>query len=552
MEEEKVIVKTSISHPLRIDEVKVPNGAGIIGMTLCPGKKINSAQSGPWNRDLDMDLKAIQAWGARALVNLMEEHEYELLRVPDYVEKVNSFPMEFYHLPITDVHPPDQRFFDLWKSAGPKLRQILLDGGKILIHCRGGLGRTGTVAAQLLVELGMPHEKAIQAVRDARPDTIETRDQEKYVYSCRPVNERLSVEHFSGCLLGGAVGDALGAAVEFDSIGAIRRQYGENGIENYAPCYGRKGAITDDTQMTLFTAEGLLRAWCRKKQGIVPAEYPEMVHRSYLRWLSTQGVRSAHEDFDLAQNGWLLTVADLHHRRAPGNTCLSALQSAKMGTPEKPINNSKGCGGVMRAAPVGLFAAKAMQSEGNHGEVWKEIFDLGCRIAAITHGHPSGYLPAGCLATIICGIISGLTIEESIKESVTVLKKAKGHEETLDAVTLAMALWKKKTAKPAPETIEKMGGGWVGEEALAISLYCALAAEGDFAKGVRLAVNHTGDSDSTGSITGNILGAMQGRAAIPAPWLEELELNAVIEEIAGDLFVLYDDGDHWQKKYPGY
>jgi len=181
MEEEKVIVKTSISHPLRIDEVKVPNGAGIIGMTLCPGKKINSAQSGPWNRDLDMDLKAIQAWGARALVNLMEEHEYELLRVPDYVEKVNSFPMEFYHLPITDVHPPDQRFFDLWKSAGPKLRQILLDGGKILIHCRGGLGRTGTVAAQLLVELGMPHEKAIKAVRDARYGTIETRDQERYV-----------------------------------------------------------------------------------------------------------------------------------------------------------------------------------------------------------------------------------------------------------------------------------------------------------------------------------------------------------------------------------
>ena len=546
------MIKTSISHPLRIDEVKAPNGTGIIGMTLCPGKKINSAQSGPWNRDLDMDLQAIQVWGARALVNLMEEHEYELLRVPDYVAKVRSYPMEYFHLPIVDVHPPDGRFLELWKSAGPKLRQILLDGGKILIHCRGGLGRTGTVAAQLLVELGMPHEKAIQAVRAARQGTIETRDQEKYVYTCRPLNERLNVVHFAGCLLGGAVGDALGAAVEFDSIGAIRRQYEGNGIENYAPCYGRKGAITDDTQMTLFTAEGLLRAWCRKKQEVVSVAYPEMIHLSYLRWLSTQGARSAHKDFDVAQNGWLLTVADLHHRRAPGNTCLSALQSAMMGTMEKPINNSKGCGGVMRAAPVGLFAAKALQSAGHHGEKWKEIFDLGCRAAAITHGHPSGYLTAGCLATIIYGSISGLTIEESIKETLMVLKKARGHEETLDAVTLAMALWKKKTAKPAPETIEKMGGGWVGEEALAISLYCALAAEGDFAGGVRLAVNHTGDSDSTGSITGNILGSMQGRAAIPAPWLEELELKAVIEEIAGDLFVLYDDGEHWRKKYPGF
>ena len=126
--------------------------------------------------------------------------------------------------------------------------------------------------------------------------------------------------------------------------------------------------------------------------------------------------------------------------------------------------------------------------------------------------------------------------EESIHETLPILAMAEGYEETLNDIKLALNLWK-KTAKPAPETIEKMGGGWVGEEALAISLYCALAAEGDFAKGVRLAVNHTGDSDSTGSITGNILGAMQGRAAIPALWLEELELNDVIEEIAGDLFV---------------
>src|SRR5690606_16538575 len=126
-------------------------------------------------------------------------HEYDLLHVPDYVDKVNIFPMRFYHLPITDVHPPDQRFISLWESAGPKLRQILLDGGKILLHCRGGLGRTGTVAAQLLVELGMSHKEAIQAVRDARQGTIETHDQEKYVYSCRLVNERLSVEHFAGC-----------------------------------------------------------------------------------------------------------------------------------------------------------------------------------------------------------------------------------------------------------------------------------------------------------------------------------------------------------------
>jgi len=545
------MVKTSISHPLRIDEVKIPKGSGIIGMTLCPGKKIKSAMSGVWDRDLDMDLQAIQAWGAQALVNLMEEHEYDLLRVPEYAAKVRSYPMEYFHLPIVDVHPPDGRFVELWKSTGPKLREILLNGGKILLHCRGGLGRTGTVAAQVLVELGMPHEGAIYAVRAARPGTIETRDQERYVYACRPVNEQMSVGHFAGCLLGGAIGDALGAAVEFDSIGTIHKKYGEKGIENYAPCYGRKGAITDDTQMTLFTAEGLLRAYCRETHKGIPASYDVMLHRAYLRWLHTQGMKSANENFTCVQDGWLLTVKALHSRRASGNTCLSALQSAKMGTVDHPINKSKGCGGIMRAAPVGLFATKAIQSASQNGREWNKVFDLGCKAAAITHGHPSGYLPAGCLATIIYGIMSGLTIEEAIHKTLTVLTTAKGYEETLNAIKLALNLWKKKTVKSDPETIEKMGGGWVGEETLAISLYCALAAEGDFDKGIRLAVNHSGDSDSTGSVTGNILGAMQGREAIPSQWLEELELKDVIEEVAGDLFVLFRDSDEWKNKYPG-
>ena len=544
------MIKTSITHPLRIDEVNIPNGTGIIGMTLCPGKKINSALSGPWNRDLDMDLQAIQAWGARALVNLMEEHEYDLLRISDYPQKVCCYPMEYFHLPIVDVHPPDRRFITLWESAGPKLRQILMDGGRILIHCRGGLGRTGMVAAQLLVEMGMPQKEAIHAVRKARKGTIETIDQEKYVLQCRPVHGRMSSEHFAGCLLGGAAGDALGAAVEFDSIHAIRKKYGQTGIRNYVTCYGRKGAITDDTQMTLFTAEGILRAHCREVQRGISASYDDMVHRAYLRWLATQNIKSAHENYDVSQNGWLLTVKELHARRAPGNTCLSALRSGRMGAIKEPINDGKGCGGVMRAAPVGLFGAAD-----NHfvtpKDKLKAIFKLGCETAAITHGHPSGYLPAGCLAGIIAGVISRQSIEESITQILPVLGKYKGHEETQSSIQLALDLWKKKKLMPCPETIEMMGGGWVGEEALAISLYGALVAEGDFEKGVCLAVNHSGDSDSTGSITGNILGAALGRNAIPSQWLEELELKNVIEEVASDLIVLFKDKDEWRHKYPG-
>ncbi|HPD57526.1 MAG TPA: ADP-ribosylglycohydrolase family protein [Smithellaceae bacterium] len=544
------MIKTSISHPLRIDEVKAPTG-GIIGMTLCPGKKIESTFSGVWERDLDIDLQAIREWDAQAIVNLMEDHEYELLQIPDYLEKVKAHPMEFYHLPIIDVNPPDERFAQRWVSVGPKLRQILLDGGKILIHCRGGLGRTGTVAAQLLVELGVPHEEAIKAVRDARPGAIENSKQEKYVYACKPLSGRLTEGHYKGCLLGGAVGDALGAAVEFDSIEAIRRKYGNSGIQNYVNVYDRKGAITDDTQMTLFTAEGLLRACCRQCHKGISAPFPAVTHNAYLRWLATQGAELPQKNIGIYRDGWLFAIKELHHRRAPGNTCLSALQSGNMGRLEKPINKSKGCGGVMRAAPIGLFGAKAGGFTTQKRRV-TEIFKLGCEIAAITHGHPSGYLPAGCLAAIIADIIAGESIEVAIKHTLPILKKYKGHEETLAAINMALALKKDKAMKPCPETIEKMGGGWVGEEALAIALYCVLVAGNDFEKGICLAVNHSGDSDSTGSIAGNILGAILGKNAIPTRWLDDLELKEVIEEVAGDLFIFFEDTDSWWQKYPGY
>jgi ADP-ribosyl-[dinitrogen reductase] hydrolase len=96
-----------------------------------------------------------------------------------------------------------------------------------------------------------------------------------------------------GCLLGGAVGDALGAPVEFLSLAEIRRRFGPDGIRDYAHAYGRLGAITDDTQMTLFTAEGLLRAWVR---GTVKGLYhpPGVIHHAYLRWLVTQGAYPPH------------------------------------------------------------------------------------------------------------------------------------------------------------------------------------------------------------------------------------------------------------------
>ena len=350
----------------------------------------------------------------------------------------------------------------------------------------------------------------------------------------------LQLNVFQGCLLGGAVGDALGAAIEFDSIQAIRQKFGEQGLTDYAPAYGRIGAITDDTQMTLFTAEGLLRAATRgNHKGI--CHPPTIIYHAYLRWLETQGEKINNEQIKrwvYEEKSRLRDLPELNSRRAPGNSCLSALKSGKMGTIEEPINNSKGCGGVMRVAPIGLASL--------------EPFRSACEAAAITHGHSTGCLSSGVLALIISKIVNGTSLTDAVNHAVyEELPLYAGYEETFAACDRAIKLARDKSIQPSPETVESLGGGWIAEEALAIAVYCSLACENDFKKAVLLAVNHSGDSDSTGAITGNLLGALCGADAIPHYWLERLELKEAIVEIAEDLSVGFRAGDEWWNKYPG-
>ena len=279
------MIKTSDTHPLTINPVRLPHVKGVIGMTFCPGKKGPSLYSGSWDRDLGKDLAAIVDWGADAVISLVEEFEFELLMVPDFKRQVQKFKLEWFHFPIIDVSVPGERFDKAWAYEGNKIRGILARGGKIVLHCRGGLGRTGLVAARLLVEFGLEPSDAIKQVRASRLGAIETKEQEHHIYECKSRNPRRTLDHYLGCLLGGAIGDALGAAVEFDSLADIRKKYGVSGITSYGMAFGREGAITDDTQMTLFTAEGLLRASSRANaKGIGPA-FVSCVYYAYRRWL---------------------------------------------------------------------------------------------------------------------------------------------------------------------------------------------------------------------------------------------------------------------------
>jgi ADP-ribosylglycohydrolase len=343
-------------------------------------------------------------------------------------------------------------------------------------------------------------------------------------------------EYFRGCLLGGAVGDALGWPVEFKSYEDIKKKFGQWGIQDLICFESGKAEITDDTQMTLFTAEGILRAETRgREKGICnPAS---VVYYAYLRWLSTQGYESPINKEGI-YDGWLINVEELQAVRAPGNTCLSALISGKQAAMDKPINNSKGCGGVMRVAPAGLFYTK------------DKAFERAAEFAALTHGHPSGYLSAGALAYLIAAIIEGSDIEAAVKETILELSSYENHEECSQALLHAVDLYHSDVEDL--KAIEKLGEGWVGEEALAISVYCALKYQKDFKKALITAVNHDGDSDSTGAITGNILGAYLGVKAIPKQWIDTVELRDEITEIADDLLKGYENSSEWQKKYPVY
>ena len=189
-----------------------------------------------------------------------------------------------------------------------------------------------------------------------------------------------------------------------------------------------------------------------------------------------------------------------------------------MGTVDNPVNNSKGCGGVMRIAPVGLVAA--------------DPFRLGCEIAALTHGHPSGYIAAGFFATVVSGLLQDLRLDAAIEGALEEARECPASEETVAAVTDALEL--ADSADPRPDAVERLGGGWVAEEAVAISLFSAFKAEG-FEHGLRLAVNHSGDSDSTGAMTGTLLGLVYGLNGIPERWLEQLELREEIERVATEL-----------------
>ena len=494
--------RTSLTHPLEIDAM--PCGGGLLGMTLCPGKHVSKSNTGaPWERDLALDIRVIADWGATTLVSLMEGCELAKFGVPDLGMVAEEAGLEWHFLPIRDVKVPDERFERLWTYSGHLLRRKLQAGEKVVLHCRGGYGRTGTIAARLAIECGLAPEDALGRAREARPGTVETGEQEAYVLRQRAVEAtELYTDRVLGCLLGGAVGDALGYEVEFCSLREIRERYGAAGIQRPVLNSAGKAAVSDDTQMTLFTADGLVEGMARNDSTMVDAL--GSVRASTLDWYAMQMGRQT--------GSRLADFALLGENRARGETCSSGCALGAIGTPEKPINeHKKTCGGVMRVAPVGLWLAL---SDG-------EAFELAARCAAQTHGHPTGYLSAGASASMVRNLLAGLEPARCADRAVEIARGWPHADETVAAIESACELADRRIADHT-RAVAQLGSGWDGDEALAIGLYSVLVAS-DFEDAVRVASNHGGDSDSTGSIAGQLHGAWKGLAGIPHAWISSLD-----------------------------
>ena len=347
------------------------------------------------------------------------------------------------------------------------------------------------------------------------------------------------LDRILGCLIGGAAGDALGYTVEFMSENQIFQRFGSKGISQYVLDHGY-ALFSDDTQMTLFTANGLLLAAATQGLDLQGDSLIRGIPYGYKQWFSTQMLHT-HKTENAASDCWLMQIPRLHALRAPGNTCLSAIAAGCCGKPDQPINNSKGCGGVMRVAPIGLLFP------------WDQdavlMTDrLGAEAAALTHGHEMGYIPAAMLVHIVHVLARGnvSSVQEAVVQAMDAMKILFPNAVHLSSFLclIQQALDLANSDISDLHAIHQLGEGWVGDEALAIAVYCAVKYQDNFDRALIASVNHRGDSDSTGAITGNILGALVGLEGIPQKYIDNLELLDVITQIGNDL---YDCGEYFSK-----
>ncbi len=476
-------LRTSLTSPLHIAAVPFGTGGGLLGLTFAPGKQQRAGSTGSHARDLQVDLDAVAAWNAAAVVTLAEAHELDALGIAAIGAEVRRRHMEWHHWPIGDVQVPGAGFMAEWPGRSAALRGLLARGGRVLLHCKGGLGRAGSVAARLLVEDGTEAGAAIATVRAARPGAIETAAQEAWVAAGHPAplpqpdrSRPAARNRALGALLGLAVGDAVGAAIEFEPKSRFARL---DDMAAGGPHRLARGQWTDDTAMALALADSLL-----VHPGL---DADDLMHR-FLDWHGTGAYSCTGRCFDIG----IQTRRALDQYRRSGNPLAGNTEPAASGN-----------GALMRLAPVPI----------RH---WRDPAEM-ARVAAVqtrtTHGSPPTLAASVTFATMVAEAIAGADLT-------TVL------------------------CGPAGNGIE---GGWRGVHRDAIegsgyvvrSLQAAVWAVSratDFRSAILLAANLGQDADTTAAIAGQLAGAVFGIQGIPPAWLDALAWRERLTEAAGRLF----------------
>lgn len=490
------MTRTSQTHPLQIAVVDSLSGHGRIGVTFCPGKKQPHAVTGAWDRDLAVDVEAIAKWGAAAVLTLIEPQEFEDLKVQGLANAVQAQHMDWLHAPILDVSIPDGRFEAAWVEIGESLRDRLRAGFSILVHCKGGLGRAGIIAARLLIELGVPAEEAIRRVRAVRPGAIETADQEAFVRGVRAVEESVPAttaeaiqDRAEGTLLGLAMGDAVGTTLEFtsrDSRPLLMDMLGGG------PFRLQAGEWTDDTAMAVALADSLLASNGLNEQ--------DLLSRFTAWW--REGVYSCTgRCFDIGA-----TTAQ----------ALARWEQSKADHCGATDPHSAGNGSLMRLAPVAI-------------RYWNDrraLRDAAARQSKTTHAAPEAVDACVLYAEMMADAIEGRRRSEVLA--------ARPGDWAGRIAAVNSGSWRGKARGEIEAT------GYVAH-----SIEAALWAVGRapaFDRAVLHAANLGQDADTTAAIAGQLAGALAGAAALPKAWRERVAWRSRIGNMAGLLRAASDVG----------
>lgn len=305
----------------------------------------------------------------------------------------------------------------------------------------------------------------------------------------------LNIDQLAGCLLGGALGDALGYPVEFEKVSQMSQDHDFDKIVG-------KLIVSDDTQMTLFTANALL----------LDGNLRINTWNCYQDWLETQ-FKQGKSELSHRPISWLMEYPEMYASREPGRTCLMTLMRGILGDLNESINQSKGCGALMRVAPLAFIDRE-------------DLYLVAIENSALTHGHQMSHIASAALVSLLRYISEGETLCDSVslmRQDIKRIFMGSLEVKVFDDL-LQQAIFASEKDFDDMEIISRLGEGWVAEETLAIALYCSLKYSNDLKKALRVAVLHDGDSDSTGSVTGQMLGTLLGAKKLPQEEIKRLDL----------------------------